>query len=95
MKTHKLSATQAKLQFGSLLLKVKNGTPVIIEKNNHPEIVCISVDDYEDFLEIKDEKLQKSIEKGKKEIEKGEFYTLDDLYEAHRKTIKKEAKNNV
>ena len=88
----KLSATQAKLQFGAVILKVRGGTPVIIEKNSEPEMVCISIDDYEDFLEIRDAKFQKSIEKGGKEISDGEHGTLDDLYDIHRQTISKEAR---
>lgn len=88
----RLSATQAKLQFGALMVKVKEGTPIVIEKNNKPEVVCISMDDYEDFLELKDQDFQKDLEKGKREIEKGEFRSLDDLYDVHRKTIAKEAK---
>lgn len=88
----KLSATQAKLQFGKVITKVQEGTPIIVEKNSQPEMVCISIDDYEDFLEIKDEKFQKEMGSASKAMKKGEFGTLDDLYEIHRKTIAKEAK---
>lgn len=88
----KISATEAKLKFGSIMAKVKKGTPFIIEKNEIPEIVWISIDDFEDFLEIKDEKFQKGIEKEYKEMKKGKFGTLGKLYENHKQTIKKEAK---
>jgi prevent-host-death family protein len=88
----KISATQAKLQFGSVLLKAKQGTPIIVEKNNQPEMVCISIDDYEDFLEIKDEKFQKNLEKSNKEMKKGKFGNLNNLYKIHRNTIIKESK---
>ncbi len=88
----RLTATQAKLQFGAVITKVKNGTPIIVEKNNQPEMVCLSIDDYEDFLEVRDKKFQKGIEKNSKEMSRGQFGTLDNLYEIHRKTISKEAK---
>lgn len=87
-----VSATKAKLQFGSLMNKVQKGRPVIIEKNDEPAMVWISLDDYEDFLEVNDKKFQKSIEKSYREIKKGKFKTLDDLYATHRKTLENEGK---
>ena len=48
----RLTATQAKLQFGAVITKVKNGTPIIVEKNNQPEMVCLSIDDYEDLIDV-------------------------------------------
>lgn len=87
-----VSATKAKLQFGSLMDKVQKGRPVIIEKNDEPAMVWISLDDYEDFLEVNDKKFQKSIEKGYREIKSGKFKTLDDLYATHRKTLENEGK---
>lgn len=44
----------------------------------------ISIDDYEDFLEIKNEKFQKTIEKSAKEIRAGKTGTLDNLYKIHQ-----------
>ena len=86
-----ISATKAKHSFGKLMSKVKEGSPLIIEKNDTPQIVWISIDDYEDFLELKDSKFQKSLARSRKEIEKGKSGTLDSLYAIHRKTIEKEA----
>lgn len=86
-----VSATKAKHNFGAMIAKVKKGTPIIIEKNNNPEVVWISIDDYEDFLELKDKNFQKSIAAAKKEIKKGNFGTLDSLYKIHRKTIIRES----
>lgn len=88
----RLTATQAKLQFGAVISKVQEGITVIVEKNNNPEMVCLSIDDYEDFLEIKDGKFQKGLKKANKEITKGQFGSIDDLYEIHKKTILKESK---
>lgn len=87
----KITATDAKVQFGATMEKAKSGRPVIIEKNNMPQVVMISIDDYEDFLEVKDEKFQKTIEKSFGEIKAGKSGTLNDLYKIHRKTIVKEA----
>lgn len=87
-----ISATKAKLQFGKMLMKVKEGNPIVIEKNDQPAIVWISIDDYEDFLELKDTAFQKTITKGYREIKKGKFGTLDELYNLHKKRIAGEAK---
>ena len=92
MSTTTISATLAKLQFGSILAKVKEGNPYIIEKNNKPEVVLISVDDYEDFLELKDKKFQNKIVAGYKEIQKGKAGNMAKLYKIHQATIIKEAK---
>lgn len=88
----KVSATKAKLHFGSLMVKVKSGTPVIVEKNESPEMVWISIDDYEDFLELKDSKFQKELSTSKAKMKKGKHGGMDDLYALHRKTIANEAK---
>lgn len=47
-------------------------------------MIYTSTDDYEDFLETKDKKLRKDIEKANQEIKKGQFGTLDDLYRIHK-----------
>ena len=91
MATIKISATEAKLRFGSLIEKVKGGTPIIIQKNNDPQIVLISLDEYEDFLEQNDQQFQKEIQESKNQIISGNFGTLDDLYKIHQETIRKEA----
>lgn len=49
-----------------------------------PKVIMISIDDYEDFLEVKDEQFQKTIEKSAKEIKTGKSGTLDDLYKIHQ-----------
>lgn len=87
-----ISATKAKHSFGSMMEKVKNGNPLIIEKNSKPEIVWISLDDYEDFLELKDAKFQKAIEKDFEAMKKGKFGNLDNLHKIHRDTILSEAR---
>lgn len=92
MSSRTISATDAKLKFGTLAVFVKNGGQVIVEKNSEPQMAWISIDDYEDFLELKDVDFQKKIIKAKKEIEGGNFGTMNDLYAAHRKTIIKESR---
>lgn len=89
-----MSASDAKLNFGAVLQKVGKGTPVIVKKNEEPAMVCISMDEYEDYLEINDKAFRKNLEKSKMEMEKGEYCTMDDLYKIHRETMRKEAKNS-
>lgn len=88
----RISATEAKVKFGTVLIKVKAGTPVIVQKNNQPEMVCISIEDYEDFLELKDQDFQKALEADKRAIDDGDFGTVEGLYALHRKTITREAR---
>lgn len=92
MSSRTISATDAKLKFGTLAMFVKKGGQIIIEKNNEPQMAWISIDDYEDFLELKDGGFQKEIQKAKKEIKNGDFGTMEDLYAAHRETIIKESR---
>jgi prevent-host-death family protein len=87
-----ISATEAKLRFGALMGEVKDGTPVIIERNATPEIVWISIDDFEDYLETKDDAFQKTIKQAHKQIKNKKGGNLDNLYKIHRQTIAKEAK---
>lgn len=91
MNSIKMSSTQAKLQFGSLSNKLKAGKSIIVEINNNPQFVLISLDDYEDYLELEDRKFQQDIEKQKQEIPKGNFGNINDLYTIHQETIRKEA----
>lgn len=88
----RMSATEAKVNFGTVLGKVKAGTPVIVQKNDQPEMVCISIEDYEDFLELKDQDFQKTLKNDKKAMDAGKFGGVDDLYALHRKTITREAR---
>ena len=92
MSSRTISATDAKLKFGTLSVFVKKGGQVIIEKNNEPQMAWISIDDYEDFLELKDPVFQKKLKSEKKEMQKGDFGSMDDLYAAHRQTIIKESR---
>ncbi len=89
--TASMSATDAKVNFGKLLESVEQGQPVMIFKNDKPTVVCISLDDYEDYLEINDKIFNKGLEKSKKEISTGKYLGIEALYDVHRETIKKEA----
>ena len=94
-----VSATQAKLKFGALMEKVKKGRQVIIENNKttdpYDAVVMISLDDFEDFLEVHNPRIQKEIAESCQEIRNGKFGTLDDLYALHRKKLEQEAKKNL
>ena len=92
-----VSATQAKLQFGAMMRRVKRGRQVIIQNNKtsdpYDAVVMISLDDFEDFLEVNNPRIQKEIEKSYREMKKGKYGTLDDLYAIHRKTIERKARS--
>ena len=89
-----VTSTQAKTRFGEYLEKIqKKDQTFVISKNGVKVGAMIPIDDYEDYLEVKDEKFENGLKKTKKDMEKGEKFGIEVLYEAHKKKIKEEAKS--
>ncbi|GAB4182439.1 MAG: type II toxin-antitoxin system Phd/YefM family antitoxin [Wenzhouxiangellaceae bacterium] len=65
-----LNASDAKREFGEMLLKSQQG-PVGINKNGKPVAVMISATAYAEFEAMKRQLLQKEINKGLADIEAG------------------------
>lgn len=67
----KLSANEAKTQFGDMLLKAQRA-PVQINKNGKPVAVVISMDEYEATEALKLQLLQARAAQAKADIEAGD-----------------------
>ncbi|MBL4622109.1 MAG: type II toxin-antitoxin system Phd/YefM family antitoxin [Immundisolibacteraceae bacterium] len=65
-----LSASDAKREFGEVLLKVQKG-PVRINKNGKPVAVVVSAADYADIETLKRTLIQQEIQKGLEDIDAG------------------------
>ena len=67
---HAFSASEAKTQFGSMLLKAQRA-PVQINRNGKPVAVIISMDEYESIDALKLRLLQSRAVQAKSDIEAG------------------------
>ena len=71
-----ITAQRAQTQFGSLLRQASlMKRSFVITENRQPTAILMSLDDYDDFMEGRDEKFQKSIEKAALEIKSGKGLT--------------------
>jgi len=81
-----------------MMKKVRRGRRVIIKDNRtsdpYDSVVMISLDEFEDFFEVRNPRIQKEIQDSYEEIKSGKFGTLDDLYALHRKKLEQEAKKH-
>ncbi len=80
----RMSATKARTEFFSLLKKsIKEHEPVGIH-TREGDAVLISEEDYESLMEtlelLSTPGLAKSIAKARKEIERGETYSIDEVF---------------
>lgn len=79
-----IPVTKAKANLLDLVRKIKNSDDTIaITKNGVPEVVLISMDKFQGFLEtmeiLSDEKAMKSIRKSIREAEKGMWVDFDEV----------------
>ena len=65
-----INATDAKREFGEVLLKVQN-SPVSINKNGKPVVVVFSAKEYEELSVLKAEWLKAEISKGIEDLKAG------------------------
>ena len=80
----KITATKARSEFFDLLKKSIRGHEVIRINTRDGDAILISEEDYESLLEtleiMSTPGLAKSIAKARKEIERGETYSLDEVF---------------
>ncbi len=67
-----LTASDAKREFGEMLLKVQK-EPVGIKKNGKPVAVVLSASEYEQLDQFREDWLKTEIKKGMESVEKGEM----------------------
>jgi len=81
-----LNASDAKREFGDMLLKAQKG-PVGINKNGKPVAVMISASDYKDIEVLKRRLLQQEIQQGLADIETGRVVDGPEVIQALRKQV--------
>jgi len=81
-----LSASDAKREFGDLLLKAQK-EPVKINKNGKPVAVVVSVTEYEQLEACRDEYLRAEIEQGIADLEAGNVSDGIEVLKRLRKRI--------
>ena len=83
MKT--LTASQARAQLFSLLKNTVKGHRLVRIKSKEGSAVVMSEEDYESMVETLEllsiKGLKESIDEADAEIEKGELYTIDEVFE--------------
>ncbi len=81
-----LSASDAKREFGDVLLKAQKA-PVKINKNGKPVAVVVSAAEYEQLEAYREEHLKAEIEKGIADLEAGNISNGVDVLKRLRKRI--------
>ena len=80
----KISATKARSEFFDLLKKSIRGHELVRINTREGDAILISEEDYESLLEtielMSTPGLAKSIAEARKEIERGETYSLDEVF---------------
>ena len=84
MKT--MNATDAKREFGEVLLKAQK-EPVAINKNGKPVAVMISTADFEDFVSLKEKHLIAELQKGMDDIQAGRVTDGEEVMKLIRKKL--------
>lgn len=74
-----LSASDAKREFGEVLLKVQK-EPVGINRNGKPVAVMVSVEDFNRFQLLKEACLKAELAKGVASLERGDFVDGDSFF---------------
>ncbi len=81
-----LSASDAKREFGELLIKAQHA-PVGINKNGKPVAVLVSAAEYEEIEKLKEEMFQVAIQEGMDDVQAGRVKAGKDVFERLRKRI--------
>lgn len=81
-----LNASDAKREFGELLLKAQHA-PVGINKNGKPVAVVVSANEYRELKSIKEERLKLFLQEGLDELNSGKVSDGKDVISRLRKRI--------
>lgn len=78
---HHLPITKARINLGSVVKQVHlNKEYVILEKDGIPVVALMDVDEFEDYLELQDPKVNRIIDEGRKEYLAGKCRPVDELF---------------
>jgi prevent-host-death family protein len=81
-----LSASDAKREFGEVLIKAQHG-PVGINKNGKPVAVMISAAEYAELDSLRTRLLQQEIDKGLEDIQAGRIKDGKEVMQRLRKKV--------
>jgi len=81
-----LNASEAKREFGDVLLKAQKA-PVKINKNGKPVAVVISASEYEQLEALRDDHLKAEISEGSADLEAGNVTNGIDVLKRLRKRV--------
>lgn len=75
-----LAATEAKCEFGSLILKAQS-EPVLILRNGKPVVAVISNDEYELYEALKANQLKAAIAEGVADLDQGKVHDSESVFD--------------
>lgn len=82
-----LTATEAKREFGDLILKAQSEA-VRISRNGKPVAAVISQEEFEQYQAFKEQQLKAAIEEGMADLEAGRIHDGESVFEELRKLAK-------
>ena len=75
-----LPMTKARINLGAIVKQVRtNKDYIVLEKDGIPVAALMDIDEFEDYLELRDPEVKKHIEKSRKEYEAGKHRSADKL----------------
>ena len=78
---HTIHASDLRSGFADAIKMVKKTKcPLIVKQRNVPSCVLVDIDEYEDFLDLKNPRLAKSVAKARKESKEGKVLTFDAVF---------------
>ena len=73
--------TKARINLGEVIKRVHlNKENFVLEKGGIPVAAILDIDEFEDWLEMKDPKIKEQIRRGFEEYKKGKTVPLDNLF---------------
>jgi len=75
-----LAATEAKREFGNLILKAQS-EPVRVLRNGKPVVAVISNEDYELFETLKANQLKKALSDGMNDLAEGKIQDSESVFD--------------
>ena len=82
----RISATEAKREFGEVLLKVQHA-PIGIDKNGKPIAVVLSADAYAEITALNGQYLEQAIAEGMDDLRAGRVSSESDALERLRRLV--------
>jgi len=89
----RLPITQARINLGALVKRVhRNKEYFILEKDGIPVVGIMDIDEFEDYLELRDPEVRKHIQKSHKEYLAGKSRPAEELLKELRQEVRRKTK---